>query len=268
MNVEEELVKLNWNQNDAKIFVALVELGVSTPQILSKNTGIDRTRVYDSLKRLIKKGYVAKEQKEWGGKYQAEPVEEVFSKEIEQIKHELEIANELREQLKERAKKKEEEQRLVWAIQGKKNVRTEIMNFITNAKERVYWLMSPDLFGPPMQGWAFDALVAMKKAIKSAKIQVSLQLNDENLEQVRKLLEQGIEVYTRDEPLLPLALLIVDSDKFIQLSISNFEALPEYTFGIYGKDVSEKQIQGMEYLFYHLLKDHTKISLESLTTSE
>jgi sugar-specific transcriptional regulator TrmB len=244
---------LNWNKNDAIIYIALIKLGATTPQALSEETGIDRTRVYDSLKRLISKGSVKKEDKEWGGKYQAVGVEDVFTQEIDTIKKQLDIANQLKKDLHDLEKSKDDEQRLVWAIQGKKNVRDTIEEFLDAARERIFWLMSPDLFGPPMQKWAFDKLVACKGERRVPDIKVSLQVNDENRPQVRRIIDAGIEVYTRGESLLPLALLIVDHNKFIQLSISNFEPLPEYSFGIWGNNVSIAQMRGMEYLYFHLL---------------
>ncbi|NMC06427.1 MAG: hypothetical protein GYA24_14515 [Candidatus Lokiarchaeota archaeon] len=261
MSHEDDLQRLNWNKNDAIVYIALLKLGPTTPQALSESTGIDRTRVYDSLKRLMADSppKVKKEDKEWGGKYQAMPVEEVFSHEVDTIKKQLEIAARLKQELKELEKAKDDEQRLVWAIQGKKNVRDTIEGFLDGAKERVYWLMSPDLFGPPMQKWVFDRLVSCKVDNKVPEVKVSLQVNDENQAQVKRLLDARIEVYNRHELLLPLALLVVDTNKFIQLSLSNFEPAPEYNFGIYGDNVSPSQMRGVDYFFLYTLKDHERL---------
>ena len=270
MNVEAELQKLNWNKNDARIYVALVELGIATTQEIHEATGIDRTRIYDSLKRLINKEYAIKEQKEWGGRYQAMPVNDVLGSEIKLLNKQLETAKNVKEELIEIEKNKGSEEQLVWAIQGKKNVHDTLLSFIDGAQKRLFWLMSPDLFGPPVQSWVFDKLISKKiTSGKDFEIQVSLQVNDGNKEYVRKLIREGINVYNRDETLLPLQLLIVDKNKFIQLSISAFEPLAEYNFGIYGMNVSEDQsMQGMEYMFYHLLKDHDEIDLDYLERSE
>jgi len=257
--LEDDLIKLNWNKNDAIVYIALIKLGATTPQALSESTGIDRTRVYDSLKRLIAAGKVLKEDREWGGKYQAMSVDDVFTQEVEIIKKQLDIAAKLKQQLKDIEKSKEDEQRLVWAIQGKKNVRDTIEGYIETAKERVFWLMSPDMFGPPMQKWAFDRLVKCKAERKVREIKVSLQVNDENTPYVKNLIDAGIEVYNRRELLLPLALLVVDTNKFIQLSLSTFDPAPEYNFGIYGNNVSPAQLKGVEYFFLYTLKDHVQL---------
>ncbi|HME51931.1 MAG TPA: helix-turn-helix domain-containing protein [Candidatus Lokiarchaeia archaeon] len=264
MDLEKNLISLNWNKNDAIVYIALVKLGASTPQSLSEETSIDRTRIYDSLKRLIQKGAVLKEDREWGGKYQAVAVDDVFSQEIDTIKKQLDVATNLKQELKEIEKNKEDEQRLVWAIQGKKNVRDTIEAFLESARERVYWLMSPDLFGPPIQKWAFESIIKQKTEKEIPDIKVSLAVIDENKAYVKKMIDASIMVYARNESLLPLALLIVDSNKFIQLSISNFEPAPGYDFGIYGNNVTKAQMMGMEYLYLHLLKDHKLLDANSI----
>ncbi len=254
MELDEELEKLNWHRNDAKIYIALLDKGTTTPQSLSEATGIDRTRVYDSLKRLMKKGYVKKEQKEWGGRYEAEAVEKVFNDEIANIKTQLSVASSLKDKLKE-IEAREMEERLVWAIQDANEIRNTIKRFVAAAKSRVLWIMSPDLFVPKIEDWAFDILVAKSKKQPGIKIETSLQLTDENKVFVKKLLECGVRVYNRLEAMLPTSLLVVDDDKFIQLSISSFEKFAEYSFGFYGENVARTQIQGLEYMFYHLSKD-------------
>jgi sugar-specific transcriptional regulator TrmB len=264
MSLEDDLQRLNWNKNDAIVYIALLKLGATTPQALSESTGIDRTRVYDSLKRLMADSppKVKKEDKEWGGKYQAVPVDDVFTQEIDTIKKQLDIAGRLKQELRDLEKSKDDEQRLVWAIQGKKNVRDTIEGYLESAKDRIYWMMSPDLFGPPMQKWVFDRLVSCKLDKHVPEIKVSLQVNDENQPQVKRMLDAQIEVYDRHELLLPLALLVVDDNKFIQLSLSNFEPAPEYNFGIYGNNVSPAQMRGMEYLFLYIIKDHRPVHLD------
>ncbi|MHA1792043.1 MAG: TrmB family transcriptional regulator [Promethearchaeota archaeon] len=259
MKAEDQLIALGWNKNDAKVYCALIELGLASAHVISKETGIDRTRVYDSLKRLTSKGYVKKEQKEWGGKYEASRPDLVIQQEISTISTKLKIAKETLKYLKELEKKRKDETRIVWAIQGKKDVREIIEKFIKSARKRILWLQSPDIFGPPVQHWAFYALVKAAKKNSISEIIVSLQVNDTNKHLVEELINNDIKIYIRQEQLLPLALLIVDEVRFIQLSISKFEPLPEYNFGIYGENVLISQMQGLEYLFDHILKDHKRI---------
>lgn len=55
----EKLQKIGLNLNEAKIYLALLELGQAQAGEISKKTQINRTTVYDSLERLIQDGLVA-----------------------------------------------------------------------------------------------------------------------------------------------------------------------------------------------------------------
>ena len=52
------LGKLGFNQSEAKIYLALLDIGEAQAGQISKKTQINRTTVYDSIERLIGKGLV------------------------------------------------------------------------------------------------------------------------------------------------------------------------------------------------------------------
>ena len=54
----KDLKRLGFNENEARIYVSLLELRESLAGELSKRTQINRTTIYDSLERLIEKGFV------------------------------------------------------------------------------------------------------------------------------------------------------------------------------------------------------------------
>jgi len=54
----KELEKIGLTTNEAKIFIALLELGQAQAGKISKQSQINRTTTYDSLDRLIEKGLV------------------------------------------------------------------------------------------------------------------------------------------------------------------------------------------------------------------
>ncbi|GAH34875.1 unnamed protein product [marine sediment metagenome] len=60
--MKDELIKYfkecELTRNDAVVYIFLTEKGVSVPSEIAKRTGIQRPRVYDSLKRLMERGYV------------------------------------------------------------------------------------------------------------------------------------------------------------------------------------------------------------------
>jgi sugar-specific transcriptional regulator TrmB len=56
---EEALEKIGLNRNEAKVYLALLELGPSSIGDISSEANIHRTNAYDSLKRLLEKGLVS-----------------------------------------------------------------------------------------------------------------------------------------------------------------------------------------------------------------
>ena len=56
--MEKQLTKLGFSENEAKIYLELLKNKDIQAGLLSKNTGINRRTTYDSLQRLIEKGYV------------------------------------------------------------------------------------------------------------------------------------------------------------------------------------------------------------------
>ena len=56
---EEILQEIGLSDNEAKVYLALLELGCSVAGKISEKSGVHRTNVYDALKRLIDKGLVA-----------------------------------------------------------------------------------------------------------------------------------------------------------------------------------------------------------------
>ncbi len=59
--LREYLEQMDFTQNDAIVYLFLLNKGISNPSDISKNTKVNRARIYDSLKRLIERGFVVQE---------------------------------------------------------------------------------------------------------------------------------------------------------------------------------------------------------------
>ncbi len=56
---EEILGEIGFSKNEAKVYLALVEIGSATTGEIAKKSGVHRTNVYDALEGLTRKGAVA-----------------------------------------------------------------------------------------------------------------------------------------------------------------------------------------------------------------
>lgn len=64
MNLHKELQEIGLNEKEAKIYIALLELGKSTAQDISKKSGVNRATTYFILENLMKKGLASAENQE------------------------------------------------------------------------------------------------------------------------------------------------------------------------------------------------------------
>ena len=55
---EETLIEIGLSKNEARVYLALLELGTATGGKISELSKVHRTNVYDALERLIEKGFV------------------------------------------------------------------------------------------------------------------------------------------------------------------------------------------------------------------
>ena len=59
--IELSLQSLGFTKNDSKVLLTLAKYNILSPADIAKFSGVDRARVYDSLNRLIEKGFIQKE---------------------------------------------------------------------------------------------------------------------------------------------------------------------------------------------------------------
>jgi len=98
---EQILQSIGFTKNEAKIYLALLELGTTTATIIAKKTKIHRANVYDALQNLIQKGLVGYETKNKTKLFHATDPEnlklllQLQEKRLEKIIPELKLAAEL-----------------------------------------------------------------------------------------------------------------------------------------------------------------------------
>ncbi|MEK7530670.1 MAG: helix-turn-helix domain-containing protein [Patescibacteria group bacterium] len=77
--IVDSLIDIGLTEKEAKLYVALLENGVSSPKEAAENSGINRTTAYMLLDELVEKGFVSSTDDGDAKKYQAESPDMLMS---------------------------------------------------------------------------------------------------------------------------------------------------------------------------------------------
>src|SRR3989344_2090331 len=170
------LESLGMNKTEAKVYLALLELGEVQAGQISKKSGVNRTSTYDSLERLISKGLV---------KYVIQSNKKVFgadkpNKIVEQLKEQERIAKQILPELNNLFKesKKDEESEIYKGRKGIRSILFEIVKYkeyiAFGSKGKFLEIMKHD----------FEIFQKRKKKLK-IKARVILRESDRTSESVK-----------------------------------------------------------------------------------
>jgi len=143
--IELSLQSLGFTKNDSKVLLTLAKYKILSPADIAKFSGVDRARVYDSLNRLIEKGFIQKEPVKRGANYQVIPIEKIFKTIREGYKKKIEDTLMLEKAISELEIDKEESEPRVWAINSREKIRAKIKELISSSENRIYFIITPDL---------------------------------------------------------------------------------------------------------------------------
>jgi HTH-type transcriptional regulator, sugar sensing transcriptional regulator len=105
MNIENALIELGLTKNEAKVYLALHELGLTTTTNLIKKTALNTSKVYESLERLLKKGLVSysliHNKKHWQSENSKEQLLAFLDEEKKNIQKKEELINIISPQINE-----------------------------------------------------------------------------------------------------------------------------------------------------------------------
>jgi predicted transcriptional regulator len=129
----EGLIKLGLTEYEARAYVALVAIGEGGITDISQQSGMPRSRVYDIMERLAKKGFV-----EVGGmkplRYRVVDPDKVTN----QIRTELtRTADTVQSNLKDLRRKTDSVPTPLWFIQGEGTIDMEIKDFIGKSQSPI-----------------------------------------------------------------------------------------------------------------------------------
>ncbi len=261
--IEEALQTLGFTINDSKVLLTLCKFKILSPADIARNSGVDRARVYDSLNRLIDKGFIQKEPIKRGANYQVIPINRIFKTIREQYKRRIEDTLVLEKVISELEVTKEETEPRVWAINSRLKIRKKIKELVNSAKKRIFFILTPDLLMNELGGfeWVLKELWN-KKFSSDIQVIIALKYNEILLEEIKKLLKISVTIHSIEgDNVIPFGLLISDNE-FLLTTLDQVKEAPEYTSGLWLENGMPKQITGYEHLFrYFITSQCTTIKL-------
>lgn len=268
--IEQGLQSLGFTKNDSKVLLTLAKYKILSPADIAKYSGVDRARVYDSLNRLMEKGFIQKEPVKRGANYQIIPIEKIFKTLREDYKKKINDTMILEKFISEIEIDKEESEPRVWSISSRDKIRKKVKELINSSERRIFFIITPDLLMDELGGyeWILNELWNKKFSI-NIQIVIALKYFDLLKEEIKKLLKVSIKVHSIEgDSVIPFGLLIADDD-FILTTLDQVQEAPEYTSGLWLENGRKKQIAGYEHLFRHFITSECKeIILTSQKTEE
>lgn len=168
--VQEILQKLGLSQSEAKVYLALIELGPSLAGDITKKANINRSNCYDALQRLTEKGlvsYVIKAQRKYFKAEEPNKLKNLLQEEKLNIAKKEKELNKILPELLSREKETQEKP-FVALYHGKKGVKS-IFEDILKYKE--YWVFGSSGKLKESLGPYFELL---QRRVKREKIKVRL----------------------------------------------------------------------------------------------
>ncbi|MBN1801861.1 MAG: TrmB family transcriptional regulator [Candidatus Lokiarchaeota archaeon] len=266
--IEDSLQELGFTKNDSKVLLTLCKYKILSPADIARNSGVDRARVYDSLNRLIEKGFIQKEPVKRGANYQVIPVERIFKSIREDYKRKISDTMDLEKMISDLKIDDEESEPRVWAISSREKIRKKIKELISDAEKRIFFVVTPDLLMEELSkgssDWIFKELWNKKFSNENIQIVIALKYHDVLKEEIKKLLKINIIIHSIEgASVIPFGLLIADND-FLLTTLDQIIEAPEYTSGLWLEHGKDKQVIGYEHLFRHFINSQCK--LIALTT--
>ena len=253
-NINKNLQKLgSFTVNDSRIYTTLLMIGLSSPAKISEKSQVDRARVYDSLKRLVKRGIVEEEPVPRAPRYRAIPPDIVFGQIRQKLKNKIQLAENLEEQLKNIKFVKPTENNSVWSIQGEGKIRKQFKQFLENAQEFCMIILTLDNSAPSIRELEnlTDLLLEKRRKNPSFSIRIAMKILKESREQrglINLLFHANVEVYKWNaSSVLPFGLYLTEQT-FIQTYLSNMTPKPSYAYGIFMENASDEQLLGFQHM--------------------
>ncbi|MDD4563348.1 MAG: helix-turn-helix domain-containing protein [Candidatus Nanoarchaeia archaeon] len=267
MIVKEEFLSrlrkiFDLNLYEVKVWTALLSRGTSTAGELSSISDVPRSRTYDILESLEKKGFIVMKLGK-PIKFVALKPEEV----VERVKKNLIVSAKERSARLERLKgddvldelnvlfkdgiKYVEHTDLSGALKGRQNIDNHLDMLIRDAQEKIVFVTTAEGLNRKLE----VLMPSLEKARKrGVKIRIAAPINNEN-KKIAKEISKVAEI--RDVDGLKARFMIVDGSQLMFMLLDDGSVHPSYDFGVWIN--TEFFASALEQLFDVAWKDMKKI---------
>jgi sugar-specific transcriptional regulator TrmB len=144
--IVEDLTSLGLTKNEAKAYHSLVKLGKSSARVIADDSGIPRSKVYETLNLLEKRGIIKKVTGSDPALFDPAPVDAALDHLEEKVKSSATSARGLLKGLQ--SLRGIEAKEFAWAVQGMEQVIMGLRTAIENAQEYIFIASAaPSLLG-------------------------------------------------------------------------------------------------------------------------
>lgn len=160
------LKKLGMTHYGAKSYIVITTFGPINATTIAKEANIQRTKIYDVLKKLEEEGWITVEHGKRPMLFSAQDPRSIIDKKRSNLFSEIDsVSSELSMMYDQQIKK---EMPKVWLIHGKKNITDKSLDMVSKARKSV--MMLGDLYFP-------DEVQSLKSIIlKAKKNQISFRI--------------------------------------------------------------------------------------------
>ena len=187
----EYIMECNLTQNDAAVYLWLLKHRVSNPSEISKGTGIQRPRVYDSLKRLMERGFVVQDLGKKRPQYMISDSQFLVKELQGQIESKTEARDVIKEQLMELLPFPTEKG--IFFFNNDEALRLKLQNLMQASKKKITIMAICPSFVKKEPLLSSELLG--KKSFEGQKISLLLNINPKNWEYCRDLFNKKINIY-------------------------------------------------------------------------
>jgi hypothetical protein len=188
------------------------------------------------------------------------PIEKIFKVIRDEYKQKIEDTLILEKVITDLEITKDETEPRVWAINSRSKIRKKIKELINTSKERIFFILTPDLLMNELGGYEWILREIWNKKFSSdVQIVIALKYNEFLKEEILKLLKISVVIHSIEgDSVLPFGLLIVDN-QFLLTTLDQVKEAPEYTSGLWLENGTPKQIIGYEHLFKYFITSQCKL---------